>query len=361
VKPCPLCGGEEARVLYAARGLPLFQNKVYRAVTAARSVDTGDVALAQCNDCDFAFNASFEPEKMEYDASYQNEQCFSAVFSSYLAEVADLVMSAVGPDGAILEIGCGKGTFFDLLKGRGVTRIKGFDPIYQGDHPDIVRANFSAKNSTERADLIVLRHTLEHIEFPLQFLHLIAAANDYRGKIYIEVPDFDWIVRKSAFWDVFYEHCNYFVRETLESLFTGSTWHGLFRGQHQGIVANLADLVSKPTRQTTRRYLAFPDVGSELAGRIPAGDDVFVWGASSKGVTLCNLVDRGCERIKGLIDINPAKQGCYTPGSGHPIFPPGHLDRASGAHPITVVVTNPNYLQEIKSQIAHLATNVVTI
>ena len=84
MKPCPLCGGEEARVLYAARGLPLFQNKVYNAVTAARSVDTGDVMLAQCNDCDFAFNASFDPEKMEYDASYQNEQCFSAVFSKTL-------------------------------------------------------------------------------------------------------------------------------------------------------------------------------------------------------------------------------------------------------------------------------------
>jgi SAM-dependent methyltransferase len=360
VKPCPLCGGRESHVLYEARGLPLFQNKVYSDVRAARGVETGDVVLAQCDSCDFVFNASFDPTRMTYDGAYQNEQGFSAFFRSHLDEVADLVMSAAGREARVLEIGCGKATFFKLLKSRGVARIKGFDPAYQGDDPDIVRAYFGAAGLAEQADIIVLRHVLEHVEHPLELLHHVTAVNGNRGRIFIEVPDFDWIVQHSAFWDIFYEHCNYFTRETLRSLFTRSEWHGLFGGQYQGVLAEVADLLDKPMPKATKRHSAFAHMRPQLARMLPEEGDVFVWGASSKGVTFCNLLDRSCARIRGLIDINPAKQGCYAPVTGHPIFAPGYLDHTAD-QAVTVVVTNPNYMLEIRQQTAHLAVEFITI
>jgi SAM-dependent methyltransferase len=359
VKACPLCGGRESRVLYEARGLPLLQNKVYSDAGAARNVETGDVVLAQCDGCDFVFNASFDPTRMTYDGSYQNEQGHSAFFRSHLDEVAGLVISAGGRDGSVLEIGCGKATFFKLLKSRGVARIKGVDPAYQGDDPDIVRAYFGATGFAEQADVVVLRHVLEHVECPLEFLHHVAAANGGCGRIFIELPDFDWVVEHSAFWDIFYEHCNYFTRETLRSLFRTSEWHGLFGGQYQGVLANLADLLDRPMR-TTRRHSAFADTRPQMASRLPEAADVFVWGGSSKGVTFCNQLDRSCARIRGLIDINPAKQGCYAPVTGHPIFAPGYLDHTAD-QAVTVVVTNPNYLMEIREQTAHLAVEFITI
>jgi Methyltransferase domain/C-methyltransferase C-terminal domain len=360
VKACPLCGQSKLRALYRVQGLPIFQNKVYDSVAAARSAEVGDVVLTQCESCGFVFNAAFEQARMAYDATYQNEQIFSEAFQAHLDQVADIIISKAGADKSILEIGCGKGGFFDRLKKRGVCRIKGFDPIYEGEDPDIVKAYFGSGSLSEPADFIVLRHTLEHIEAPLAFLHLIAQANGYRGRIYIEVPSFEWIVEQSAYWDVFYEHCNYFTRDTLCSLFRKSEWYPLFAGQHQAVIADLADLVEKPSAAAPNMYAAFADVGARYASLLPGQATVFVWGASSKGVTLCNHVDRSCTRIRGLIDINPAKQGRFTAVTGHPIFAPGHLDNLADEQ-LTVLVTNPNYLREIRAQTAHLRAAFVTL
>ena len=360
MKACPLCGRSGSRELYRAQGLPIFQNKVYDDVAVARAAEVGDVVLAQCESCGFVFNAAFEPARMAYDATYQNEQSFSEAFQAHLDQVADIIISKAGPDQSILEIGCGKGGFFDQLKKRGVRRIKGFDPAYEGEDTDIVKAYFGSGSLAEPADFIVLRHTLEHIEAPLAFLHLIARANGYRGRILIEVPSFEWIVERAACWDVFYEHCNYFTRDTLWAFFRKSQWYGLFAGQHQAVIADLADLVEEPGVAAPNMYDAFASVDARYAALLPGQATVFVWGASSKGVTLCNHVDRSCTRIRGLIDINPAKQGRFTAVTGHPIFAPSHLDGLAQEQ-LTVLVTNPNYLREIREQTAHLHADFVTL
>ena len=75
-----------------------------------------------------------------------------------------------------------------------------------GYKSEIIKDYFSEKYNTD-ADFLILRHTLEHIKDPFTFLHLIAKANNYLGKIYIEVPTFDWISDRTAFWDITYEHC----------------------------------------------------------------------------------------------------------------------------------------------------------
>lgn len=243
-KTCPLCQGSGGRVLYAAQGLPVLQNRTYATLAEAEASPTGELELVQCGSCGFGYNARFDEGRMAYDDAYQNEQGHSGAFRGHLEQVGDIVIAAAGGGRSFLEIGCGKGTFLGLLKARGA-RVRGFDPAYEGNDPDVVREYFRTGSTTEPADVIVLRHTLEHVARPLEFLHAIAAANHQRGKIFIEVPDFDWIARHGAFWDLFYEHCNYFSRDTLCALFERPQWHSLFEGQYQGIVADLGSLVER--------------------------------------------------------------------------------------------------------------------
>lgn len=75
----------------------------------------------------------------------------------------------------IIEIGCGKGYFLEMLRKNGFD-VTGFDPAYEGDNPYIVKDYYSDQYSHLNADLIILRHTLEHIDDPLKFLHSIATA-----------------------------------------------------------------------------------------------------------------------------------------------------------------------------------------
>ena len=54
----------------------------------------------------------------------------------------------------------------------------------------------------------LLRHVLEHIPNPFEFLLRLKEANGRKGRIYIEVPCFDWICEHCAWFDIFYEHVN---------------------------------------------------------------------------------------------------------------------------------------------------------
>ena len=55
---------------------------------------------------------------MVYDAAYQNEQANSGPFRAHLGWVADLVFETMDPQ-SLIEVGCGKGTFLDMLSDRG--------------------------------------------------------------------------------------------------------------------------------------------------------------------------------------------------------------------------------------------------
>ena len=119
---CPLCGADEHQVLFEVDGLPLFQNKVYAEIEAALAAATGDILLRQCHSCGFVFNATFMPERMAYDENYQNEQSHSPAFARHLDAVAQLVIDAAGMQASVLEIGCGKGTFLNALRARGIRK-----------------------------------------------------------------------------------------------------------------------------------------------------------------------------------------------------------------------------------------------
>jgi hypothetical protein len=89
-----------------------------------------------------------------------------------------------------------------------------------------------------------------------------------------------------------------------------------------------------------------------LGGQLDALSEtgrVAVWGAGAKGVTFVNQLDPSGERLAGVVDLNPAKQGGFLPGTGHPILAPEQLDELGVA---TAVLLNPNYEPEIREMLA---------
>jgi len=96
--------------------------------------------------------------------------------------------------------------------------ITGFDPAYEGTNKDIIKEYFTPAAQVHR-DGIILRHVLEHVQDPVAFLVNIRDSNNGNGKIYIEVPCFDWICRHRAWFDIFYEHVNYFRMDDFRRMF----------------------------------------------------------------------------------------------------------------------------------------------
>ena len=335
------------RELLRLSGLPVYQNKMFPTARAARNCERGDLVLVQHSATGLVHNEAFDPGLLSYDESYQNEQAHSAAFKTHLDEVLDLVDRHFA-GGSILEVGCGKGAFLDMMRERGL-QATGIDPAYEGNAPHIVRASF-APGLGVGADAVVMRHTLEHIPDPIAFLDLIRRANDGGGLIYIEVPCLDWILEHRAWFDFFYEHVNYFRLGDFQRLFGRVLAAGrLFGGQYLYVVADLASLRNAgalgPADPVSLAPGFFGGVDRCLALAAGPGRKA-VWGAAAKGVMFAHHLMAHGVPLDFAIDINPAKQSGHLAGTGLQVLSPetGLACLSAGDQ---VFVMNSNYLGEI--------------
>ena len=334
--------------LYRVADLPVLQNRTFADPASAKASACADMVLVQDEKSGLIFNQAFDADKLSYDADYQNEQAHSVQFQAHLNAV-EAILARHFKGQTLIEVGCGKGYFLEMLRGKGYA-ITGIDPSYEGDNPDVIKAPFTRELGLA-ADAIVLRHVLEHISDPLAFLAQMAAANQ-GGQIYIEVPCFDWIVEHNAWFDVFYEHVNYFRLADLRAMFGTVLEAGhLFGGQYLYIVADLSTLQRAPvetpsllTLSTT--FTASLDRAVQIIQSAPAQGSA-IWGASSKGVIYSLALQRAGVAVDRVVDINPAKQGRYLPLSGVRVSSPQEAMDAlpEGAN---LFVMNSNYLEEIK-------------
>jgi SAM-dependent methyltransferase len=350
------------RELFHAEGLPVLQNRTFPTAAEARESPVGDVVLVQDSRTGLISNAAFNPSLLQYDAAYQNEQACSSFFQRHLDDVAAIIGGHFG-GGRLIEVGCGKGYFLEQLRRQGYD-ITGIDPAYEGGNPDVIRAPFHDGLGLS-ADGIVLRHVLEHIQDPVAFLSTIADANGGKGSIYIEVPSFDWILAHRTWYDIFYEHVNYFRLADFERMFSRVHQRGeLFGGQYLFAVADLASL--RLPKAPSDDWISIPsDFLSSIErsiGLIRRNCDRHhaIWGAASKGVIFSLYLQRSAAVVDAMIDINPAKQGRYLACTGFRVSTPDEAQMLLKKDD-TLFVMNSNYLNEIvaqtRGQLAYITTD----
>ncbi|MFJ3484449.1 class I SAM-dependent methyltransferase [Pseudomonas sp. NPDC090202] len=338
--------------LYRATDLPVLQNRTFADAQQARQSGRADLVLVQDATTGLIYNQAFDPAKLVYDRHYQNEQAHSAPFKQHL-EVVEGILARHFKGKTLIEVGCGKGYFLEMLSDKGYA-VTGVDPAYEGDNPAVIKDYFRPGIGIS-ADGVILRHVLEHIPDPVAFLAEIAAAN-HGGQIYIEVPCFDWILEHRAWFDLFYEHVNYFRLDDLRQMFANIHESGyLFNGQFLYVVANLASL-----RQPDAEQIRPVQIPADFDGSLTRALDVIksapqngvaVWGGASKGVIFSLFLQRMGIEVDYVIDINPLKQGQFLPLSGLRVSSPEEaMSRwPKGTH---LFVMNSNYLDEIKRMTA---------
>ena len=160
----------------------------------------GKLKLRQNKELDFIENVNFEINLIEYDDKYQNSQAHSDYFLNHMTDVIELLKKQLPKNSNVVEVGCGKGDFVKLLNKDGYFNATGYDATYEGDNKNIFKRYLNSEDKI-KTDLVILRHVLEHIEKPHIFLSLIKNIFG-NGKIYIEVPNYDWIVKNQTFFDI---------------------------------------------------------------------------------------------------------------------------------------------------------------
>lgn len=346
---------QQYKHLYDQRALPVFQNRMYDTREEALACPRGDVSLVQDLETGLIFNRAFRPDLVVYDSAYQNEQGLSRHFQEHLRSVMVIINRQMGRSN-LVEVGCGKGLFLELLLANGL-HVTGFDPAYEGINPRIRRHFFEEGVGIEAKGLI-LRHVLEHIPDPVSFLKNLSKANQRRGRIYIEVPCFDWICEHKTWFDIFHEHVNYFRLDDFHRMFSQVVESGrIFGGQYLYVVAELSS-VREPSLVAESPFLFPSDFTSGINANSPDNTgSIVVWGGASKGVIFSLLKARAGFTVQAVIDINPAKQGKFLPVSGFQVQPPESvLPMLELGHPIFVM--NSNYLDEIRTMTGNKFTYI---
>ncbi len=230
---CPNCrssSSEGCHPFYEVRGVPTNSCLLIEDRTRALDFPTGDIVLAVCSGCGFIFNAAWDSARTVYSDQYEETQGFSPTFNAFNRAIAEELVNSYDIRGkTVLEIGCGKGEFLNLICRLGGNRGIGYDPSFvrarQCSEQDVrfVREFFTEDTSEVAPDLLCCKMTLEHIGQTHRFLASVrSVANRRDSVIFFQVPDVGRILKEGAFWDIYYEHCSYFSATSLKHLFTGT-------------------------------------------------------------------------------------------------------------------------------------------
>jgi SAM-dependent methyltransferase len=378
---CPVCGALTGERFLCRLGVPVHQNLLFASQVDAINVVRGDLEMAACSSCGFVYNASFDPTLLSYGEYYDNSQHCSPFFSSYMDElVRELVEKQGVRNCRVIEVGCGKGVFLRRLidyPSAGNIGV-GFDPSYEG--PESVldgrltfrRQYYGRVAEQERADVVICRHVIEHIQSPVSLLKSVrfALRGSPNARVFFETPCSEWILRNEVIWDLFYEHCSLFTPESLTSAFelAGFAVHRVerrFNNQYLWIEAIPLDEPRQPVFCAGDVPLWAEDFGRhethlkkswlERVLLYRQRGEVAVWGAGAKGCTFVNLLDPQRTLISCIVDVNPAKHEKYVAGSGHPIVSP-YAVASRGVQ--SAILMNPNYREEIESQLSAASIRV---
>lgn len=333
-------------------------------VSAEGEQSFGLMSLRRNERLDFVENGEFDPSIAVYDDNYQNSQAHSPKFQNHMRSVLELLKTHLPEGSKLVEVGCGKGDFLELAVADGHFNAYGYDATYEGNSSRIEKRYLTGEDRIE-ADLVVLRHVLEHIQKPHDFLQLLRKIFG-NALVYVEVPSLDWILANQAFFDITYEHVNYFSKTALSWLFDDDVRAkgGLFEEQYQYVLAPLTAVSTQfgeVYRTDAWEALEFSSLFPNLTSRIEAiassvgpSTRIFIWGAATKGcMFLLHYLNHGAsrEQIAFAVDINPAKSGKLLPGSLVPIHSPETFFSAVSNQDL-LLISNPNYAAEIRQQLA---------
>jgi len=374
---CTLCSEKVSnKTLYRKQNVPVLNNVVYDSEKLAAECETGSISLVQCRRCGLIFNCDYDESRVTYDSSYDSSRSQSQVYCGYLDYLAGMLSERLTCESRVIEIGCGNGDFLKKLSDLSGCHAEGYDasysgPLQYGEKVFFSRDTCVRKSSDEPFSMLILRHVLEHIPNLSRFFKEISQSLPFTdgSVLLIEVPDFEWIVREKTYFDITYEHCNYFLKSTLAECasqmgFRLSRIMGGYQNQYI-----LLEGVRSGTNHAAEQCTLFTekDVGAEfkharrkLIEKLSSHRDILVWGASGKGaVFLSDLPGYMRKRVRCAIDISPSKQGRFLPYSAKRIVSPAFL-KSIESRP-TIVIMNEVYRHEIEQQIAEMGISAMFI
>ncbi|MEI6517162.1 MAG: class I SAM-dependent methyltransferase, partial [bacterium] len=249
------------------------------------------------------------------------------------------------------------------------------------------RSFFFGRESAQRlkaegrgANLLIGNNVFAHVPDINDFVAGMKVLLVEDGVITLEFPHLLQLIKNNQFDTIYHEHFSYLSLLAVESIFAA---HGLMvfsvdqlpthggslriYGQHDGnaarpvdaSVAMLRDLEKSAALDQIATYSSFKEnvevtkraLLSFLIQARADGQRVAAYGAAAKGNTLLNFCGIRQDFIDYVVDLNPHKQGLFTPGTHIPVLSP---EKINETRPDFVLILPWNLKDEVASQLSQI-------
>lgn len=188
---------------------------------------THPVTLYYCKECGLVQLVDpIPPEKLYSTYNWLSSWKPNPQIPGLLSSIK--VLPGINKASKIIEIGSNDGSFLNELKTLGFQNLFGIEPSRDGVAAAVQKGintfhgyftkqtALSIARENGKADLIIARHVLEHVQDLVLFKEGIQTLLKEDGYILIEVPDADFIIQEIDYSQIWEEHTNYFSLKTLD-------------------------------------------------------------------------------------------------------------------------------------------------
>ncbi len=346
-----------------------------------------------CTDCWLVQTEDYAQAEELFAADYAYFSSFSSTWLQHAEQYVFNMIARFGlsNDSYVVEVAANDGYLLQFAKARDIPCL-GVEPTSstaaaaRAKGIPIVEDFFGVRLAGEliaqgkQADLTAANNVLAHVPDINDFVSGFALLLKPHGVATFEFPHLLKLVEENQFDTIYHEHFSYLSLTAVERIFAANglkvfdveelpTHGGSLRvfaqradtGQHP-VGTKVDELLQREAHagiKTATYYTGFQaktdkvkdDFLSFLLEAKRQGKTVAAYGAAAKGNTLMNYAGIRPDLISFVVDLNPAKQGKYMPGSRIPIVDESQLQTAK---PDYVVILPWNLKTEVMQQLEYI-------
>ena len=350
---CIVCGRklEEKDRLLLCRNMPAGAQDI-PAKDQLEGEKSMDLQLCQCPACGLV---QFDCEPVRYYRDVIRAGGYSTTMTElHRAQYSHLIETYRLEGRKFIEIGCGQGEFLSVLtefpvEAAGIEHSAALVEKAREKGLNVWR-DFAENGDTVLDggpyDVFLSFNFLEHQPDPNGMLQCIYNNLSEEGYGLVTVPDFGYILRNDAFYELLRDHIANYSADSLRFLLNKNGFEVLEESIiNQDTVSMIVKKRSRVDVRGIRSNLEklTGDLNAYIDAKTARGKKVAVWGASHQGFTAVSTTGIR-DRIEYIVDSAPFKQGRYAPASHVPIVSPETFfsDPAD-----CVIIMAPGYAEEI--------------
>lgn len=339
MKKCPICSSSLSVKVFNGGKKTLSTLGWPSTHSEAISMEKYPLDYVQCLRCSHIWNCQFNYEVIPYENNPNRMFNNGTLWQKHIKAMIQSLNKLLPKNPTVIDIGCGEGHFVRGLAEAncGTGRFLGFDPNSapeSGAGIEFIPNYFLPEVDIKRyqPDLVIMRHVLEHLEEPAEFLEQLAFASLKLNKsvyFFAETPSVDVAFKSGRIVDFFYEHPSQFTKKSFVRLmelggdvqwvdthYGGEVVNGLIKLSMENSYVHQA--------QESEKFLNFTEISkltlaSDL-NKLSLGEQVTaIWGGTGKAATFIQHYQLEKNKFPYVVDSDYEKVGSFVPGTGQVI------------------------------------------